>query len=133
MNTSIRYIPYTEWKFLSHRWFSLHRIPYFKEICLKNAWPWGLAHILILSDKIIFEPKREEIGEWRRLQNKELHSLYRSTTTVRVIKSRRLAGHVAWMEEGRSAFNILTGTLTGNMPLGKPRRSWDDNIRINIK
>ena len=59
----------------------------------------------------IFRPKRDENGEWRRLHNEELHSLYRSPNIVRVIKSRRLrwAGHVARMEEGRSAFKILTG------------------------
>ena len=47
--------------------------------------------------------------EWRRLHNEEFHRLYRSPNIVRVIKSRRLrwAGHVARMEEGRSAFKIL--------------------------
>ena len=56
----------------------------------------------------VFGPKRDENGEWRRLLNWELHSLYRSSNIVRVIKSRRLrwAGHVARMEEGRSAFKI---------------------------
>ena len=49
--------------------------------------------------------------EWRRLYNEELRILYRSPNIVRVIKSRRLkwAEHVARMEEGRSAFKILTG------------------------
>ena len=49
---------------------------------------------------------RDENGEWRRLHNEELHSLYRSPNTIRVIKSRRLrwAGHIARMEEGRSTF-----------------------------
>ena len=63
--------------------------------------------------------------------NEELHSLYRSPNIVRVIKSRRLrwTGHVAKMEEGRSAFKILTGKPTGNIPLGRPRRRWEDNIR----
>ena len=58
----------------------------------------------------IFPSKRNENGEWRRPYNEELHSLYRSPNIVRVIKSRRLrwAGHVARMEEGRSAFKILT-------------------------
>ena len=44
----------------------------------------------------------------------ELHSLYRSPDIVKVIKSRRLrwAGHVARIEEGRSAFKILTGKPT---------------------
>ena len=56
----------------------------------------------------------------------ELHSLYRSPNIVRVIKSRRLrwAGHVVRMEDGRSAFKIVTGTPTGNRPLGRPRRRW---------
>ena len=47
-----------------------------------------------------------------------------------MIKSRglRWAGHVARMEEGRSAFRILTGTPTGKRPLGRPRRRWEDNI-----
>ena len=49
--------------------------------------------------------------------------MYRSPNTVRVIKSRRLrwAGHLARMEEGRSAFKILTGKPTGKRPLGRPR------------
>ena len=62
------------------------------------------------------------------------HSLYRSHNIVRVIKSRRLrwAGHVAKMEEGRSAFKILTGKPIGKRPLGRPGRRWEDNIRMNL-
>ena len=54
---------------------------------------------------------------------------------VSVFKSRRLrlAGHVARMEEGRSAFTMLTGTPTGNRRLGRPRRRWEDNIRMDLK
>jgi hypothetical protein len=52
-----------------------------------------------------------------------------------VIKPRRLrwASHVARMEEGRSAFKILTGKPTGKRPLGGPRRRWEDNIRTDLK
>ena len=52
-----------------------------------------------------------------------------------MIKSRRLrwAGHVARMEEGRSAFKILTGKPTGKRPLGRPRRRWEDNIRMDLE
>ena len=83
----------------------------------------------------IFGSKRNENGEWRRLHNEELHSLYRSPNIVRVIKSRRLrwAGHVARIEEGRSAFKILTGKPTGNRRLGRPRRRWEDNIRMDLE
>jgi hypothetical protein len=67
----------------------------------------------------IFGPKTNENGEWRRLHNEELHSLYRSPYIVRVIKSRRLwrASHVVRMEEGRCAFKIVTGKPTGKRPL----------------
>ena len=59
----------------------------------------------------------------------------RSPNIVRVIKSRRLrwAGHVASMEEGRSAFKILTGEPTGKRPLGRPWRRWEDNIRMDLE
>ena len=52
-----------------------------------------------------------------------------------MIKSRRLrwSGHVARMEEGRSPFKILTGKPTGKRPLGRPRRRWDDNIRMDLE
>ena len=87
----------------------------------------GLIHNNIALVHITFQYSyhgRDENGEWRRLHNEELHSLYRSPNIVRVIKSRRLswAGHVARMEEGRSAFKILTGKPTGKRPLGRPRR-----------
>ena len=61
--------------------------------------------------------------------------MYRSPNTVRVIKSRRLrrAGHVARMEEDRGAFRISTGKTTGKRPLGRPRRRWEDNIRMNLE
>ena len=65
----------------------------------------------------------------------ELNSLYRSPNIVRLIKSRRLrwTGHVARMKEGRSVFKILTGKPTGKRPLGRPRRRWEDNIRMDLE
>ena len=59
----------------------------------------------------------------------------RSPKIIRVIKSRRLrwAGHIARMEEGRSSFKILTGTATGDRPLGRLSRRWEGNIRMDLK
>ena len=37
------------------------------------------------------------------------------------------------MEEGRSAFKLLKGKPTGKRPLGRPRRKWEDNIRMDLK
>ena len=61
--------------------------------------------------------------------------MYRSRNIVRVIKSRRLrwTGHVAKMEEGRSAFKILTGKPAGKRPLRRPWRRWEDNIRMDLE
>ena len=65
----------------------------------------------------------------------DYYSLYRSPNIVRMIKSRRLrwAGHVARMEEGSSAFKMLTVKPTGKTPLGRPRRGWENNIRIDLE
>ena len=70
----------------------------------------------------------------RRLHIDELLNLYCSPNIVKVIKSRRLrwAGLVARMEEGNTAFKIITYKLTGKRPLGRPRRRWEDNIRMNL-
>jgi hypothetical protein len=84
----------------------------------------------------IFGPKRDEAtGEWRRLPNAELNELYSSPNIIRVMKSRRIrwAGHVARMEEKRGAYRIVMGGPEGRRPLGRPRRSWEDNIKIHLK
>jgi hypothetical protein len=68
----------------------------------------------------IFVPKRDGVrGEWRKLHNDEINSLYSSPNTVRVIKSRRMrwAGHVACMEEGRGVHKVLVGKPEGKRPL----------------
>ena len=75
----------------------------------------------------------DENGEWRRLHNEELHTLYRSSNIFRVIKSSKLrcTGHVARMGEG--AFKILTRKPTGKRSLERPRCRWKDNIRMDLE
>ena len=61
--------------------------------------------------------------------------LYRSPTIGRVIKPRRLrwAGHVAIIEEGKSTFKILSKKPIGKRHLGRSRRRWEDNIRMDLE
>jgi hypothetical protein len=84
----------------------------------------------------IFGPKRDEVtGSWRKLHNEELQCLYSSPSIVRVIKARRMrwAGHVARIGEVRGAYNFLVGRPEGMRPLGRPRRRWEDSIKMDLR
>ena len=84
----------------------------------------------------IFGPRRDKVtGEWRRPHNEELNDLYSSPNIVRVIKSRRMrwAGHVTRMSEERGGYRVLVGKPEGRRPLGRPRRRWADNIRMDLQ
>ena len=69
------------------------------------------------------------------LHTEELNDLYRSTNILRVIKSRRMrwAGHVARVGEERGVNRVLVGKLEGRKTLGRPRRRWVDNIRMDLQ
>jgi hypothetical protein len=84
----------------------------------------------------IFGPRRDKVtGGWRKLHNEELHGLYSSPSIVRMIKARRMrwAAHVARMGEVRVAYNILVGRPEGRRPLGRLRRRWEDNIKLDLR
>jgi hypothetical protein len=75
----------------------------------------------------IFGPRRDEVrGSWRKLHNED--------NIIRMIKSRRVrwAGHVARIGEKRNAYRILVRKPDGKRPLGRPRRRWVGNIKMDL-
>jgi hypothetical protein len=84
----------------------------------------------------IFRTKREKVtGEWRKLKNVELHNLYSSPNIIRQIKSTRMrwAGHMASLGKERKVYKVLVGKPEGKRLVERPRRRWEDGIRIDLK
>ncbi|KAJ4433090.1 hypothetical protein ANN_15347 [Periplaneta americana] len=84
----------------------------------------------------IFGSKRDEVaGEWRKLYIAELHAFYSTPDIIRNIKSRRLrwAGHIARMDESRNAYRVLVGRPEGKRSLERPRRRWEDYIKMDLR
>jgi len=73
--------------------------------------------------------------EWRKLLNEELNDLYCLPSIIRVIKLRgmRWVGHVARMGERRCVYMVLVEKPEGKRQLGRPRRRWDDNIKMDFQ
>jgi len=101
---------------------------------LREEWKLRVFENMVL--RRMFGPRRDEVtGEWRRLHNEELNDLHSSPYIVRVIKSRRMrwAGHVSRMGEERGEYRVLVGKPGRKRPLGRPRRRWVDNIRMDLQ
>jgi hypothetical protein len=81
----------------------------------------------------IFGPKRDEVTEeCRRLHNEEFCDL---SPSIRAIKSRRMrwVGHVACMGDRRVAYTFLVGRSEGDAPLGRARRRWEEDIKMDLQ
>jgi hypothetical protein len=84
----------------------------------------------------IFGPKRNEVtGKWKKLHSEELHTLYLSPNIIKQIKSRRMrwVGHVAHMGEERKVYRFLVGKPKVKRPPRRPRRGWEDRIRMDLR
>jgi hypothetical protein len=87
------------------------------------------------SDELHFYDVSDGVtGGWRKLHNEELHNLYSSPSIIRIIKLRRMrwAGHVTRMGEKRNVYKLLIGKPEGKRPLGRPRRRWIDNNKMDL-
>jgi hypothetical protein len=113
-------------------------------VVLYGCKTWSLTlreerKLRVFENKVlrkIFGPRRDEVtGDWRRLHNEELNDLYCSPNVVRMIKSRRMRWvvHVARTGAERGVYRILVGKPEGKRPLGRPRRRWVDNIRMDLQ
>ena len=98
-------------------------------VCGCETWSFTLREersLGVFENRVlrrIFGPKRDEVTEeWRKLRNEEINDLYCSSSTVRMIKSRRIrwAGHVARMWERIDVYRVLVGKLTERDQLGDP-------------
>jgi hypothetical protein len=85
--------------------------------------------------KRIFGPKTNEVtGKLRELHNEELRNLYAWPSIIRMMTSRRMrmAGHVVRIREKGKARKLLVGKPERKSPLGRPRRRWVDNIKMDL-
>jgi hypothetical protein len=109
---------------------------------LRIPWLWSSREerrLRVFENRVlrrVFGPKRDEVtGECRKLHNEELNDLYSLPNIVRVVKSRRMrwARHVAHMGKDRGVHRVLVGKPEGMRPLGRPRRRWEDNIKMDLQ
>jgi hypothetical protein len=84
---------------------------------------------------VCFITRNFDIREESSNDDEELHNLYSSSDIIRQVKSRRMrwAGHVARMGEERKVYKVLVGNPEGKRPLGRPRRRWEDGVRMDLK
>jgi hypothetical protein len=111
-------------------------------VVLYGCETWSLTlkkeyRLRVFENRVLrrmFGFKRDEVaGVWRKLHNEELRNLYSSPSINRMNKSGRMrwAGHGAQMRKKRNAYRILVEKPEGKRPLGRPRRRWVDNIKMD--
>jgi hypothetical protein len=83
----------------------------------------------------IYGPKRDEVtGGWRKLHNEELHNLYSlQWGNQNEVKEDEMGRACSMHGEKRNECRIMVGRPEGNVPLGRSRRGWGSNIKIDLR
>jgi hypothetical protein len=113
-------------------------------VVLYGCETWSLTsreghRLRVLENRVLrrlFRSKRDKVTEeWRKLHNEELYNLHYSPKIVRVIKWRKInwAGYAARMGKRRGASTVLVGKHEGKKSVGKPRRRWEDNTKMDLQ
>jgi hypothetical protein len=106
-----------------------------------ETWSLNLSEehrLRVFENRVVrrFGAKRDEItGEWMKSHNEELHILYSSPNIIRQTKPKRMrwTGHVARMRSERKLYKVLVEKPEGKRPLERPRRRWENGIRMDLK
>jgi hypothetical protein len=85
--------------------------------------------------KVLLSKWDEVTGEWKKLHNDELYDLYSSLNIIQMIISRRMrwVRYVAHMGNKRVVCMVLVVKPKRKKPLGRPRRKWEDNIKMYLQ
>jgi hypothetical protein len=79
----------------------------------------------------IFGPKTDEVtGEWRQLHDEELLTNYCSGDQI---EKNEMGWECSRYRETRGVYSVLVGKSEGKGPLERPRRRWEDNIKMDLQ
>jgi hypothetical protein len=86
----------------------------------------------VLRRMFIHKGDEEVTGEWRDRHNYELRDLYSSPSIIRMIEEDVMDGACSMNGVKRNAYTLLMGNPEDKIPLGRPRRRWVDDVKINL-
>ena len=131
-------------KLLSHRTKLQAYVTMIRPIATYASETWSLTkhieHILLVFERKIFRRifggvQDADTGEWRMRHNAEIRALSGLPPITSYIRAQRLrwAGHVARMNDGSLAKEVLRGVPHGRRPPGRPKMRWEDGVKSDLR